>query len=183
MKVKLMTDHEEYFTYLMRRSRLGHIYRRQLLYPQLIKRLPGLTLDVGCGIGDMLAFHPNMVGVDINERNVQYCQAIKLDAHMMRPDCLPFNDSTFNSVLMDNVMEHIEDPTMLLADIRRVLQPKGRLLVGVPGLRGWASDSDHKVFYDEEILVNALEKNQFKCEELFHTPLIRSDLLSKFVRQ
>jgi SAM-dependent methyltransferase len=67
----------------------------------------------------------------------------------MTPDVLPFADASFDSVLLDNVLEHIEAPTLLLGEVRRVLVPGGRFLVGVPGQRGWESDPDHKVMYDE----------------------------------
>jgi rhamnosyltransferase len=178
-----MTDHDEYFDYLRGRSRLGAVYRRQILYPRLARRIRGRLLDVGCGIGDMLAFRRNSVGVDINERTVEFCVGRGLDARSMKPDELPFEDASFESVLMDNVLEHIEDPAPLLADSLRVLESGGRLLVGVPGTRGWDSDPDHKVRYDERSLVLVIERNGFRHAETFHTPLWRSDWLDRHVRQ
>jgi SAM-dependent methyltransferase len=176
-------EHDQYFEYLMRRSRLGHVYRRHVLYPRLVKRLRGRMLDVGCGIGDMLAFRPHSVGVDINERTVAYCRERGHDAHVMQPDRLPFDAASFDSVLLDNVLEHIAQPAPLLAEVHRVLAAGGRLLVGVPGVRGWHSDPDHKVFYDQATLVERLHSAGFMLAELFHTPLFRSAWLSGRVRQ
>ena len=116
-----MTDDEQYFAYLRQRSALGSIYRRYLLYPRLNRRLTGRMLDVGCGIGDMLTYRPDSVGTDINVKNVDYCNQIGLEAVVMSPNCLPFDYASFDSVLMDNVLEHIAEPSPLLADIRRVL--------------------------------------------------------------
>jgi SAM-dependent methyltransferase len=178
-----MTDHEQYFSYLRQRSVLGSIYRRYFLYPRLNRQLTGKMLDIGCGIGDMLAFRPNSVGADINVRNVDYCKQIGLDAVVMAPNCLPFDHASFDSVLMDNVLEHIDEPGLLLAEIRRVLKPNGILLLGVPGIRGWSSDDDHKVFYDQGLLRECLENNLYDIKEFFYTPIMKSEALSKKLKQ
>jgi SAM-dependent methyltransferase len=176
-------EHDQYFEYLMGRSRLGHAYRRHVLYPRLVKRLRGRLLDVGCGIGDMLAFRPNSVGVDINDRTVAHCRELGLQAHVMLPDRLPFATTIFDSVLLDNVLEHIADPVPLLSEVKRVLRPGGRLLIGVPGVRGWESDSDHKVFYDETSLAACAADCGFTMVEVFHMPIFKSRWLSRHMRQ
>src|SRR5437899_2599813 len=102
-----MTSDDHYFEYLQTRSALALSYRRWWLYPRLARRLEGLTLDIGCGIGDMLAFRPNTVGVDVNIRLVEHCRSLGFDACLMQPDVLPFEDGHFDSVLLDNVLEHI----------------------------------------------------------------------------
>jgi SAM-dependent methyltransferase len=168
---------------LLRRSQLGAFYRRRLLYPRLSRRIRGRLLDLGCGIGDMLAFRPGSVGVDVNERTVDHCRRQGLTAFRMEVDHLPFADRSFDTVLMDNVLEHILDPRPLLAEVRRVLLRGGRLIVGVPGRRGWDSDPDHKVFYDDDALRQLLEANGFACQEIFHAPLFGSAWLGRKLRQ
>jgi len=178
-----MTASERYGAYLMRRTRLGSVYRRHYLYPRIARRLRGRTLDVGCGIGDFLQFRPGTVGVDINAHTVAYCKARGLDARTMEPDLLPFEDAGFDSALLDNVLEHVAEPLALLRELRRVLRPAGRVLIGVPGLRGWDCDPDHKVRYDEASLGAALRACDFDLVEMFHTPLWRSAWLSRHLRQ
>jgi SAM-dependent methyltransferase len=180
-----MTDSaaQDYSTYLRSRSSLGKLYRERWLYPRLCRLLKGATLDVGCGIGDMLAFRPEAVGVDINEHNVSYCRQHGLDAHLMPIDELPFAEATFDSVLLDNVLEHIADPSPLLKEIRRVLRKGGHVVIGVPGLRGQAADLDHKVFYDEESLRRLASRHGFKVEQFMYVPLWRSMFLSRRLRQ
>ena len=148
-----VTDEQaEYFDYLKHRSLLGLLYRKFFLYPRLVRHLTGHVLDVGCGIGDFIAYRPNTVGVDVNTYAVDWCQNRGLDAHLMAPDHLPFDDASFHGVMLDNVLEHLSQPMGLLLEIRRVLAPGGRVLVGVPGKLGYTYDSDHKVFYDESNL-------------------------------
>ena len=167
----------------MRRSFLGDLYRRYVLYPRLNFHLKGRVLDVGCGIGDMLSYRQNTVGLDVNPLNVDFCQKRQLEAYVMKPDIIPFRDETFDSVLLDNVLEHIEKPSLLFKEIRRVLKPDGILLIGVPGIKGYQSDDDHKVFYDKKKLHTLAQKNRFNVNHFFYTPLIKSKFLSKQLRQ
>ena len=178
-----MTSNDEYFEYLQRRSWLGALYRKQWLYPRLTARLIGRTLDVGCGIGDMLVHRKNTVGVDINPLTVAFCQARGAEAHLMTSDMLPFNSQEFESVLMDNVLEHLSEPKALLAEVHRVLTSNGRLLIGVPGRKGWDSDPDHKTRYDESQLVSSVERLGFMRLETFQTPLVKSDWLDRNIKQ
>jgi SAM-dependent methyltransferase len=178
-----MTANDEYFEYLSHRSRLGAFYRNNWLYPKLSRRLVGRTLDLGCGIGDMLAYRSNTIGVDINHRTVAFCRARGFEAHLMSPNDLPFRQGEFDSVLMDNVLEHLADPDPLLAEVHRVLAAKGRLLIGVPGSKGWGSDPDHKVHYNEGSLIATGRRLGFRQIETFHMPLWRSAWLDRNVRQ
>jgi len=162
---------EGYSRYLLKRSALGKLYRTYWLYPRLCRYLEGHTLDVGCGIGDMLAFRPNTVGVDINPHNVDCCRQRGVDARVMEVDQLPFAGETFDSVLLDNVLEHISDPSPLLAEVRRVMRAEGRVVVGVPGRYGQSWDPDHKVFYDEASLQRLAEQHGFQVAHFIHMPL------------
>jgi len=178
-----MTAEQAYGEYLMQRSPLGALYRRFVLYPRICDRLRGQVVDVGCGIGDFLRFRPQTVGVDVNAHTVAYCRSQGLDARLMQPDILPFEDASLDSALMDNVLEHIANPDPLMRELRRVLRPEGRLLVGVPGGLGWNCDPDHKVRYDESSLKSTLKAAGFAPLETFYTPLWRSEWLSQHLRQ
>jgi SAM-dependent methyltransferase len=177
-----MTAPEKYFEYLKGRSHLGWLYRRYWLYPKLCRYLDGKTIDVGCGIGDFVNYRNETVGVDINPATVEWCCQNELDVHLMSPNTLPFQDVSFDSAILDNVLEHLAEPAELLKEIRRVLRPHSSLVVGVPGQRGYATDSDHKVFYDEDKLVSILASAGFRLQNLFHMPF-KSAWLDVRVRQ
>lgn len=174
-----MTDSKEYFDYLRQRSKLGLLYRKYWLYPRLSKVLQGRALDVGCGVGDMLAYRPNTVGVDINPKTVEWCKTQGFEASLMEQDRLPFEDKSFDSLILDNVLEHIEQPSAMLVEINRVLVAKGMLIVGVPGTLGYSTDPDHKVFYTKEKLVETVTNYGFVVEDLFAMPLNLNWLDSK----
>lgn len=183
LKGKHPMKHRQYYEYLLNKSFLGNLYRRYYLFPILNCYLKGLMLDLGCGLGDMLAFRPNSVGADINPLNVEFCLNMGFEVYLMKRNKLPFNNQTFDSVLLDNVLEHIKDPDLLLKEIRRVLKPKGVLLIGVPGVWGYKEDLDHKTFYDESALKKLAKKNYFKPNRFIYMPLWKSNFLSKKVKR
>lgn len=172
----------DYFDYLRQRSRLAWLYRKYYLYPRMCRHLNGKVLDVGCGIGDFLAFRPNTIGVDINPHTIEWCRKRGLQTELMMQDVLPFQLAQFDGVVIDNVIEHIQDPSPLLSEIYRVLKPQGKLLIGVPGQRGYVCDADHKVFYDEDALVERLARADFAVKRVFAAPF-KSAWLDRRMRQ
>jgi SAM-dependent methyltransferase len=173
---------EDYYHYLLTRGRAAQLYRRLYLYPRLCAHLHGRVLDFGCGIGDFLRYRPNTVGVDINPFLVDHCRSQGFEAFLSGGPPMAFPDGSFDGVVMDNVLEHLSQPAALIADIRRLLTPPGKFIVGVPGSRGFAADPDHKRFYDEARLRAELFSHGFGCRSVFHTPF-RSTRLERRIRQ
>ena len=172
-----------YLDYLKKRGRLGFWYRKYWLYPKLNNFVSGKALDIGCGIGDFIEFRVNTVGVDIDFEIVSWCVSKGFPVSLMRPDVLDFPDKAFDSIVLDNVLEHLGNPEKLLAEIKRVLVPGGIVLIGVPGVKGYDSDSDHKVYYDQRSLIDTLNLAGFSNEKLFHMPIplpILSNIMSQY---
>lgn len=99
------------------------------------------VLDVGCafaygtaalkGRGDA---PPWVVGVERDEGHIQHAGATYPWLPLVRGDALklPFGDGTVDAVVMLDIVEHIADPTAVIAEARRVLRPGGALVVSVP---------------------------------------------------
>jgi SAM-dependent methyltransferase len=160
----------QYFSYLKKRRAIGFIYRRFYLYPRITKFIKGRVLDVGCGIGDFLSFYKNSIGVDINPLNIRNCRKKKLTAYLIDGEKLPFIEESFESTILDNVLEHINDPYPILREINRVLKNDGVLIVGVPGARGFLRDPDHKKYYDEKLLSFTLSNVGFYMKKTLYMP-------------
>lgn len=175
------SDH--YFTYLIKRSWRALIYRKFILYPFIKHKLKGNVLDLGCGIGDFLVACKRAVGADINPDNIKYCKSQQLIAVLLSDNQYPFINNSFDSVLLDNVIEHIANPTEMLNEISRILKYGGQLMIGVPGVKGYASDDDHKVFYTEESLKMVCLDHGFKFVHSYYMPLCKSDWLSQNMSQ
>jgi SAM-dependent methyltransferase len=171
-----------YLNYLKTRSWRSFVYRKFWLYPIISSKISGNVLDVGCGIGDFLRFQNDSVGVDVNPGTVEYCKSIGLNVQLIDHGKIPFSTEFFNSAVLDNVLEHINDPSDLLIEIRRVLSENGVLIIGVPGIVGYNRDPDHKVFYDEIKLKTTLLQYGFEAKSVFYAPF-ESRFLEKHMFQ
>ena len=117
------------------------------VYRQIRPYLGERVLEVGCGIGNMTGYYvdrPLLVCVDLLAESLALVRR-KLpgrpNLHTMQGDICA--DSTvaalapygFDTVVMLNVLEHIDDDARALACIHRLLVPGGRLLLLVPAER------------------------------------------------
>lgn len=168
-----MPDLQAYSNYLRGRGRAGLLYRTLFLYPRLARHLNGRVLDYGCGIGDFVRYRANTVGVDVNEHNVDHCRKQGLDARLIDDNQLPFTDGSFDGVVLDNVLEHIPGDRVdkVLGEIARVMKESGKIVVGVPGIKGFECDPDHKIFYTKESLITLFEQHGFRPMKVFFMPL------------
>jgi SAM-dependent methyltransferase len=181
-----MQDHEakQYFAYLTTRSRVAEWFRLHISYPSVNRYLKGRVLDLGCGIGDYLRYNKAAVGADINKYNVQYCNHMGCEAYVIDNDTLPFEAHCFDGVMLDNVLEHLTGPDVVIKEISRVLKPGGILVVVVPGRKGFQMDPDHKIFYDEKKLQSLFEKHGYQLKKILYLPLFfKSDFLSRTLSQ
>jgi SAM-dependent methyltransferase len=91
----------------------------------------GRMLDVGCGGGPYRVLFPHVdsyVGIDIlPSRNVDVVGDVQQ---------LPFVDSTFDTILCTELLEHVPKPGQALCEISRLLKPGGTLLLTVPMIWG-----------------------------------------------
>ena len=60
------------------------------------------------------------------------------------------NDSTYDSIYFNGVLEYVSDMRMAISECVRILKPGGRLLIGTPGYDYW--DTGHNRPKCEEIL-------------------------------
>lgn len=181
-------EQDTYFTHLQSITWLGRLYKRHITAPYLYASARSFgprILEVGCGIGaGVLGCYPREVtGVDINPKAVSYCLSKGYNARLIHTDkTWDIPAGSFDACILDNVLEHVADPSLLLRECARVTQSRGGLVVAVPGSKGFASDGDHKVYYDDTSL-RALGHG-WTCTLLTGLPLwVGRRFLSKRVRQ
>jgi len=104
------------------------------------------VLDVGCGPGFVTlgAIDPAtgllcLADVDIGATKGARADAMKLaplarvESIICRGEQLPFNDNSFDTILMVSSLEHFEDEPAALAECSRVIRPGGRILITTDG--------------------------------------------------
>ncbi len=71
-----------------------------------------------------------VIGVDIDD---EVLGNEDLDeSYLIENDRLPFEDSSFDVVISDYVLEHVEKPEQFLSEVYRVLRPEGHFLFRTP---------------------------------------------------
>lgn len=179
---------EDYFQHLNKISLLGRTYKKLFSSPLLYlsaRRFGSRIIEVGAGIGSGVlgTFPSRVVGLDINPLAVEYCQKRGLSAQLISENgSFPMEDGSFDSCILDNVLEHIEDAQTILDECWRVTKQNGGMVIVVPGVRGFNFDLDHKVFCDEEKLRHL--DTRWSMVNLFAMPsFLLSQKLSKSMRQ
>ena len=90
-------------------------------------------LDLGCGEGFMLKHisdkfpHITLTGCDICEKAISMAQTQVPSADFLVCDgySLPFPDKCFDIVVCSEVLEHVQEPSRIVAEISRVIRSSG----------------------------------------------------------
>ena len=158
---------------------------RYLLRKQLILRLlegspKGSCLEIGCGAGDLCATLHDMgyqiKGIDSSQQAIQLCLELHKDicqAGTIVFECESMYEisNTFDTILMFEVLEHIEDDRAVLSHVRELLKPSGQILLSVPAHESSFGPSDvfagHYRRYDREKLLALLEESRFRVQTIW----------------
>lgn len=114
----------------------GNWYRRRVL-ERLELQAGASVLDVACGTGvlswsaqGLLGSGCRVVGLDPSLGMLQVARSRGVrDLVCARAERLPFEDGTFDCVLMGYALRHVEDLDRTFSEFRRVLTPAGKLLI------------------------------------------------------
>jgi ubiquinone/menaquinone biosynthesis C-methylase UbiE len=96
-------------------------------------------LDVGCGTGAAsraaASVGASVAGIDLSPEMIAQARdlAAGLDNvtfEVADAERLPFDDATFTALLCSNAFHHHPDPRRAVAEMTRVLAPRGRIVLG-----------------------------------------------------
>lgn len=107
-----------------------------------IAQLAGHVLDVGAGQSPWRAWLPSTAhyqGIDVGYANEFGMDDVRPDVVYYDGRVMPFGDGLFDCALCIEVLEHSEEPELLVAEMARVLRPGGTLLLTVP----WSARQHH----------------------------------------
>jgi 2-polyprenyl-3-methyl-5-hydroxy-6-metoxy-1,4-benzoquinol methylase len=133
----------------------------------------GRLLEVGAGAGFFLKAAERagwiVRGVELSAEGAAFATSrLGLDVRREPAETIDFGEARFDVAVMFDVVEHLFEPTVVLAAIRRLLVPGGLLVVTTPNFdalsriilgRDWAvlSPLEHLYYYTERTLAMQLE--------------------------
>lgn len=111
----------------------------------------GSVLEVGCGLGLYLAHlatdAARAIGVEYEPGRAAQAAERSRPASVLvgANEALPFGDGTFDAVVSNEVIEHVDDDVASAAELVRVLAPGGRIVLFCPNR--WYPVEQHGVYW------------------------------------
>lgn len=134
-------------------------------------------LDVGCGLGifmrEMQNRNWNVQGTEVAGYAVEFCQQQGFTIHPGTLDTL--HNQTYDFITLHHVIEHVNEPHVLMKLAAGLLNPGGKVLVRTPCCdsipayvagKDWFYDPDHIYFFNQKSLCKLLENAGFEIQSV-----------------
>ncbi len=131
-----------------------------------------LLLDVGCGLGIFMREMQNrgwqVQGSEVADYAVEFCRKLGYTIHKGTLDAIP--DQKFDMISLHHVIEHVNEPHILVQQIYERLNTNGLVLVRTPCCdtipayiagKAWFYDPDHIYFFNQKTVCRLLENAGF----------------------
>lgn len=157
----------------------------QTIFPYI---QPGNVLEIGSGIGNISRFFLDKeVDITLTDIREQYCEALRgrFEGHpqlkgvfsldLVHPQFEEFYRpylGQFDNLYALNVIEHIEDDRLALANCKMLLKPGGRLIILVPAYQSLYNTFDRELYhfrrYTRKTMSKVFSDNNLKILRRFH---------------
>lgn len=93
-------------------------------------------LDIGCGMGMYVSrfrqFSDDVYGVDVDPDKVARASEWLPNLQVSPAESLPFEAASFDVILLNEVIEHVDDDRRTIQEAYRVLAPGGHIVIYAP---------------------------------------------------
>lgn len=140
------------------------------IFEQIKPHLGNNVLEIGCGNGNFTVFLAQqcqrVIGIDINQEYVDLANK-RLEKQstvtILREDATKLQSkNTFDSIVLLDVLEHIENDIAILQKLNTLLKPGGKLIIKVPALNYLYGKMDrvigHYRRYNKNTLINTFNQ-------------------------
>lgn len=135
------------------------------------------VIDIGCGVGVLTKLikdkYPNceVWGMDISKTVIEDNKKERPDIHYRQGtvDNIYFKNSLFDVVFSGEVLEHLDDPQLLISEGYRILKEKGKLIITTP-LQDSIVSPEHTWFFTQEDVETFFVKAGFKDIKFVYLP-------------
>jgi SAM-dependent methyltransferase len=142
-QVEIQRNREAWLRKPLLQAIYAGFYRRIL--DQMDPTLPGRVVEIGSGIGNLRTHLPSAVRTDLfpNPWLDVACDGYEL----------PFDAGTISHLVLFDVFHHLQAPNAFLMEARRVLAPRGRLILFEPFVSG-CSRPIYALFHHEPLAMD-----------------------------
>lgn len=88
-------------------------------------------LEIGVGTGRFAQPLGIKIGIDPSEEMLKFARKRGIKTVWGKGESLPFKDFEFDVVLLAFTLCFVEEPKKVLKEAKRVLKPKGRIIIGI----------------------------------------------------
>jgi len=140
---------DDHLTPFMRRART-FLQREKAKAIQRLAPPAAVVWDVGCGGGFLLECLQKygspawrLLGIDISESALEKVRARGIETRCGRFETLDLAPGSCDVIILNQVIEHLDDPARIVTKAHQTLKPGGVLFIETPSLDGW----DAKLFF------------------------------------
>tara|TARA_B110000091_G_C13757876_1_gene450720 strand:- start:813 stop:1496 length:684 start_codon:yes stop_codon:yes gene_type:complete len=129
------------------------------IYAKQIENKTGTLLDLGSGASPYNTLYNPDIDIITLEYNADRRPSVVADAHF-----LPFKNDAFDYITSYEVLEHVRDPQLVIAEIHRILKSSGTCAISVPMTWGLHYEPYDFRRFTNHGLIAMLEDNDFNIK-------------------
>lgn len=146
--------------------RAGQQRRLDMIVHAAGKRINGLVLENGCGVGmyveKLTGLGSRVIGLEYDLERAVEAKINSDEIINAAGEFIPLPSLTFDLVLSHEVIEHVQDDRAAICEMIRVLKPGGRVVIFCPN-RGYPFEThgifwNGKYYFGNKLFVNYLPR-------------------------
>ncbi|QOG12162.1 class I SAM-dependent methyltransferase [Arcobacter sp. FWKO B] len=159
---------------------LNWYYLKKFMIISSEKFIKGICLDVGSGNSPYKKYLKNITMYISVDKNDTSATTYKNNTNMINADAksLPFENNYADTILLNQVLEHIDDYEKVLTEIKRVLKYNGKCVISVPFIYHIHGEPNDYFRFSEYGLRYMLKKHGYKIIEYHYLGYAGTALVS-----